>query len=157
MFSPFKTLSTLMQSQLPLLLDGVISGFFGLIFGLLYMAIFIAVIAGMWKLFEKAGKPGWASLIPIYNVIVMMEIIGKPLWQIILFFIPLANIYVLITIGVGFCRSYGKFGIGNYLFYFFLGFIAIPMWGFSPDTRYLGPSEGPNATAGNAEAYPTTY
>jgi hypothetical protein len=87
----------------------------------------------------------------------MMEITGKPIWQLVLFIIPLANLYVLITLGVSFCRSFGKFGIGNYLLYFFLGFIAIPMWGFSPDTRYLGPSEGPNATAGNPEALPSTY
>ena len=148
-----------MQSQLLVLLGSFIGAFFGLVFTLLYMGIFVVIIAGMWKLFTKAGKPGWASIVPIYNLIVMMEITGKPLWQIVLLFIPLANLYVIITLGVSFCRSYGKFGIGNYLFYFFLSFIAIPMWGFSPDTRYLGPSEGPNAVAGNAnaEAYPSTY
>jgi hypothetical protein len=134
-------------------------GLFAGIGGLFYLAFIVLIVAGMWKLFVKAGKPGWAAIIPIYNIIVMMEITGKPIWQIVLFFIPLANLYVLITLGVSFCRSFGKFGIGNYLFYFFLGFIAIPMWGFSDETRYLGPSEGPNATAGNAGAgaYPTTY
>jgi hypothetical protein len=146
-----------MHGHLLVLLGSFLGGLFGLIFSLLYMGIFVVIIAGMWKLFEKAGKPGWACLIPIYNIIVMMEITGKPIWQIVLFIVPLANLYVAITLGVSFCRSYGKFGLGNYLFYFFLGFIALPMWGFSPDTRYLGPSEGPNATAGNAATSPSVY
>ena len=147
-----------MQSHVLLFLGSIIGALFGLVFSLLSMAIFVVIIAGMWKLFEKAGKPGWASLIPIYNVIVMMEITGKPIWQLVLFFVPLANLYVAITLSISFCRSYGKFGIGNYLFYIFLSFIAIPMWGFSPETRYLGPSEGPNATTGNTvDIYPSTY
>lgn len=147
-----------MQGHLFLFLGSIIGALFGLIFSLLSMAIFVVIIAGMWKLFEKAGKPGWASLIPIYNIIVMMEITGKPTWQIVLFLVPLANLYVAITLSVSFCRSYGKFGIGNYLFYMFLSFIAVPMWGFSADTRYLGPSEGPNSTTGNnVDVYPATY
>ena len=132
------------------IIGGIMSG----VGGLLYLAILILIIAGLWKLFEKAGKPGWASIIPIYNVIVMFEIVGKPFWQLVLFLIPFANLYVAITLSVSFCRSYGKYGIGNYLLYIFLGFIAIPMWGFSPEVRYLGPSEGPNATTGNGGLSP---
>ena len=146
-----------MQPHLLILLGSFISGLFGLIFGLIYLGIIIVIIGGMWKLFEKAGKPGWASLIPIYNFSVMMEITGKPIWQIVFFFIPFANIYLVITLGVSFCRSYGKFGIGNYLFYFFLSFIAIPVWGFSDETRYLGPSEGPGSMAGSPAPYPASY
>src|SRR5689334_9558275 len=52
----------------------------------------IISIIGMWKIFEKAGKPGWASIIPIYNIIVLLEIVGKPVWWIILFLIPCVNI-----------------------------------------------------------------
>lgn len=137
-------------------------GILGGVGALVYMAIFVLVIAGFWKLFEKAGKPGWASLIPIYNVIVMFEIVGKPMWQLILFLVPLANIYVVITLYVGLAKSFGKFGIGNYLFIILLGFIAIPMWGFNAATRYLGPSEGPSASAGNdgyvpVNTPPSTY
>ena len=133
------------------------SGIFAGIGGLLYLALIVLIVAGMWKLFEKAGKPGWAAIIPIYNIIVIFEIIGKPMWQLILLFIPLANFYLLITMGVSFCRSYGKRGIGNYLFYFFLGFIAIPMWGFSDETRYLGPSEGLGMSTGNINGMPAAY
>lgn|GEM_PF-2859387 len=47
---------------------------------LIYLAIIIAMIAGMWKVFEKAGQPGWAAIIPIYNLIVLLQIVGKPIW-----------------------------------------------------------------------------
>jgi len=59
---------------------------------ILFWVLMIIVIVGMWKMFEKAGKPGWASLIPIYNFIVLLEIVGKPLWWIVLMFIPIVNI-----------------------------------------------------------------
>lgn len=132
------------------------SGIFAGIGGLLYMVLFVLSIIGFWKLFEKAGKPGWASLIPIYNIIVMFEIIGKPLWQLVLFFIPFANIYVFITLMVGMCKSFGKYGIGNYLFAIFLSPIAFTLWGFSADTRYVGPSEGPGAVSGGPGYVPNS-
>jgi hypothetical protein len=47
----------------------------------------------MWKVFEKAGKPGWASIIPIYNVIVMLEIVGKPIWWLIMFIFTMCQFH----------------------------------------------------------------
>jgi hypothetical protein len=125
------------------------SGIFAGIFGLFYLVIFILVIAGMWKMFEKAGKPGWASIIPIYNIIVMQDIVGREAWKIILLLIPFVNIYFFITLYVSLCRSYGKRGIGSYLAMIFFSFIYIPYLGFSSDVRYVGPSEGPNANVMN--------
>ena len=46
--------------------------------GILYLALIVFLIVTMWKIFTKAGKPGWASIIPIYNVFVMLDIAGKP-------------------------------------------------------------------------------
>ena len=133
------------------------SGLFAGIAGLLYFGLIVVIFAGMWKMFVKAGKPGWASLVPIYNIIVMHEIIGREAWKIVLYFIPLANIYFLITLYVSFAKSFGKYGIGNYLGIIFLSFIFIPLWGFSQDTQYVGPSEGPNAVAGTSAAMTPTY
>lgn len=121
------------------------AGMFAGIGGLIYLAILVLVFAGMWKLFVKAGKPGWAAIIPIYNIIVMHEIVGREVWKIVLLFIPLVNLYFFITLYVSLAKSYGKTGIGNYLAIIFLSFIIIPMWGFSDDVRYVGPSEGPAA------------
>ncbi|HRH96867.1 MAG TPA: DUF5684 domain-containing protein, partial [Prosthecobacter sp.] len=52
------------------------------------LAVVVVMIAAMWKVFTKAGEPGWACLVPIYNIIVYLKISGKPVWWIILFIIP---------------------------------------------------------------------
>lgn len=105
------------------------------VFGLL---IALVVLAGIWKTFEKAGKPGWAAIIPIYNIIVMLEIAGKPLWWIILFLVPCVNIIVSLLVFIALAKSFGKsevFGIGLWL----LGFIFFPILGFG-DAKYIGPA-----------------
>ena len=68
-----------------------------IVFGII-IAITIGMIAGMWTTFEKAGRPGWACLVPIYNYVVMLEIAGKPLWWILLMFIPAVNFIVGIMV-----------------------------------------------------------
>src|SRR3712207_4087645 len=101
-----------------------------IILALLYIAMIVAPFAGLWKLYEKANKPGWAAIVPFYNFVVWLEIIGKPVWHIILLFIPFVNIYVCITMTTGLCKSFGKPGMGNYMAAIFLGFIYFPYLGF---------------------------
>jgi Family of unknown function (DUF5684) len=67
----------------------------------------VLVIAGLWRVFTKAGKPGWAALIPIYNLIVLLQIVGKPAWWLLLFLIPGVNLIVLILILIGALRQDG--------------------------------------------------
>ena len=101
------------------------------------IVIAVIAIAGMWKAFEKANQPGWACLIPIYNMYIMLKIGGKPGWWLILFFIPLANVIFLIWTYNMISKSFGKdegFTIGL----IFLGFIFWPMLGFG-DATYRGP------------------
>jgi hypothetical protein len=112
-----------------------------MIIALMYLVMTVATFAGLWKIFEKANKPGWASLIPVYNLVVWFEIIGKPLWQIILIVVPFANIYVAITMITGLCKSFGKPGMANYMAAIFLGFVYYPFLGFSDEVKYVGPAE----------------
>jgi hypothetical protein len=56
------------------------------------LIIWLISVIGMWKIYEKAGKPGWAAIVPIYNIIVLLEIIGKPVWWLLLFLVPCVNI-----------------------------------------------------------------
>ena len=107
-------------------------------YSFLSLAIFIIVIIGCWKIFEKAKKPGWAAIIPIYNIIVLLEIIGKPLWWIILMLIPFINIIFAIWATNLLSKSFGKeegFTIGLIL----LPFIFVPILGFG-DATYKGPA-----------------
>jgi len=64
-------------------------------FAFVYLAIVVLILISMWKIFTKAGKPGWAAIIPIYNIIVWLEIVNKPVWWIILLCIPFVNIVIL--------------------------------------------------------------
>ena len=76
-----------------------------------YLAFFVVTVIGLWNVFEKAGKPGWAAIIPIYNIIVLLEIVGKPAWWVILFFIPLVNFIMWIIVANQLSLSFGQ-GIG---------------------------------------------
>jgi len=96
----------------------------------------VLAIAGMWKAFEKAGKPGWAAIIPIYNTIVMLEIADRPLWWILLLFIPIVNIVIAIIVSIDIAKGFGQgagFGVGLAL----LGFIFWPILGFG-NAQYVG-------------------
>ncbi|MEM8641841.1 MAG: DUF5684 domain-containing protein [Cyanobacteria bacterium P01_G01_bin.54] len=108
-------------------------GLFNAIVALLQIAVIIAIIVGFWKVFAKAGKPGWASLIPIYNVIVLLQIAGKPVWWILLFFIPIVNIIIAFMVNFGVAKNFGK-GVGYGIGLSLLGFIFYPWLGFSNAT-----------------------
>jgi len=108
----------------------------GIVILLIQLAIVVGVVAGVWKCFTKAGKPGWAAIVPFYNVVVMLEIAGRPIWWIVLFFIPIVSLVVMIIVMLDFAKAFGKgagFGIGLAL----LGFIFFPILGFS-DAQYVG-------------------
>jgi hypothetical protein len=111
-------------------------------FMILYLAIIVIAIASYWKIFAKAGKPGWAAIIPIYNLVVLLEIIGKPVWWIVLCLIPCVNIVMLIIIALELAKAFGKgpgFGVGIIL----LGIIFLPILAFG-DAQYVGPGgQGP--------------
>lgn len=105
---------------------------------LISLAATILTIAGLWKMFEKAGKPGWAAIIPVYNFIILLEIVGKPLWWIIGILIPCVNFVVIIWVLNLLMKSFGKDSIYTVLAIFF-SFIIFPMIGFGSD-RYIGPT-----------------
>ena len=105
---------------------GGIAGLVGLI---VYLALAVLVIAALWKVFAKAGQPGWAALIPIYNTYVMLVVAGKPGWWLILLFIPIVNIVISIMAIAGLAKNFGK-GVGFILGLIFLPIIFFPILGF---------------------------
>ncbi len=108
-------------------------GFVGWLF---YTAVIVLMLVSMWKVFVKAGKPGWACLIPVYNTLVMLEIVGKPWWYLLLMLIPVVNIVIWIMISLDMARVFGKgsgFGIGLA----FLPMIFYPILAFG-DAKYQG-------------------
>lgn len=92
------------------------------------LIIFIVAIAGNWMVFVKAGRPGWAILIPFYNVYVTLKIARRPGWWLILLFIPIINL-IFIVIPFDIAGKFGK-GVGYGLGLLFLPFIFYPVLGF---------------------------
>lgn len=105
------------------------------VFGLLVLVVYVA--AG-WKLFEKAGKPGWAAIVPIYNAIVLLEIVGKPIWWIILLIIPCVQIIASLLVCISLAKSFGKSDVFGILLWLPTGIILFPMLAFG-DAKYVGP------------------
>ncbi len=106
-----------------------------MIFGI-YLSVI--QIVSIWHVFTKAGKPGWACLIPVYDYLVGLKIIGKPWWWVILLFIPFVNLIFMIW-GINLlAKSFGKkadFTIGLLL----LPWIFFPILGFGK-SEYNGPA-----------------
>ena len=105
-----------------------------LFFFVFMIALVVLMIGSVWKVFTKAGKPGWACIVPIYNVIVLLEIAGKPLWWILLMIIPLVNIVIAILLAIEVAKKFGQssgFGLGLA----FLPFIFYPVLGYG-SARY---------------------
>ena len=117
---------------------GLLATIYSFTFSCVSLLIFLAVVAGMWQVFVKAGEAGWKAIIPIYNIWVLLEIIGRPGWWIILFFIPFVNFIIWIIVSLDLAKSFDHgvgFTIGllilPWLFYIILG------WG---ESQYYGPA-----------------
>ena len=108
-------------------------------------AIVIFFVITYWKIFEKAGRPGWEILIPVYNYFIMMKIIGKPWWWLLLMCIPVVNIVFIVMAVNMLSKSFGKdegYTVGLLL----LGVVFYPLLAFG-DARYIGPYGDPAAFA----------
>lgn len=96
---------------------------------MIYLVIAITVIVGWWKMFSKAGQPGWGAIVPIYNTYLLCKIGGRPGWWLILLLIPYVNFIFYIIVMLDIAKSFGRgvgFGVGlillNPIFMMILGF-----------------------------------
>ena len=87
---------------------GVFGALFGGAFCIVWLLVVVATIAGFWKTFEKAGKPGWAAIVPIYNVLMLAEIAGKPAWWGLLLFVPCVGIIFAVLLCIEVAKKFGK-------------------------------------------------
>jgi len=116
--------------------------FFGA-YALIWLIIAAVSIAGLWKIFEKAGRTGWHALIPIYNYWILAEISGKPGWYALVTLLvwipvlgPIAALIVAVLVSIGLAKAFKKDPVWA-VFIIFLPFIALPMLGFGQD-KYVG-------------------
>lgn len=105
--------------------------------GIISLIIAVIAIVSSWKIFTKAGEAGWKCLIPIYNIVVLLSIVNRPLWFIILFFIPFVNLIVLIMITHDLSKAFGR-GVGFTIGLLVLPIIFYPMLAFG-NSVYVRP------------------
>ena len=103
-----------------------------------FLVIIVIMIISSYKIFKKAGKKGWTSLIPIYNLIVSIKIAELPIWYFILCFIPILNIYVLFKVNIETAHKFGK-STGFGVLMIFFGVICYPILAFGK-SQYKGDS-----------------
>lgn len=106
---------------------------------IILLLLSILLIVSMWKIYKKAGKPGWAAIVPVYNIIVLLEIAELPLWYIALFLVPFANIYAMFKIYIELAHKFGKstgFGVASVFF----SVICFPILAFNKNIVYKNAS-----------------
>ncbi|WP_394615641.1 DUF5684 domain-containing protein [Lentzea sp. JNUCC 0626] len=112
--------------------------------GLAFMGVIIAIVAVvgiivMWKTFTKAGQPGWAAIIPIYNLYVLTQIAGRPGWWTVLLLIPFVNVVVLAIMSIDIAKSFGKDAVFGIVGLWLFSIVGYAILGFG-NAQYRGPA-----------------
>ena len=134
--TPIPALLQLQQDDLGAAAAGGILAAIGGVMLLVWLAIMVVMIAAGWKVFVKAGQPGWAVLIPIYNAYILLKIAGKPGWWLLLFCIPLVNIVIGIIVAIEISKAFGQSPVFAIALLLGIGYL---MLGFGK-YRYVGPA-----------------
>jgi hypothetical protein len=111
---------------------------FGGVMMLVCLAIAVVFLIGMWKVFEKAGQPGWACIVPFYNCYILLKIAGRPGWWLILMLIPLVNIAIFLLVAIDIAEAFGQGAGFGVVLLFLLSGVGYLVLGFG-NYRYIGP------------------
>ena len=112
--------------------------FFSTTFIILISIYLIFLLAGKWATFEKAGEKGWKSLIPIYNTVIILKMVGKPWWWVLLYIIPPVGIVIHVMVSHLLSQSFGQGIIYTIGLYFFSPVFYL-LIGFKKSIEYVGP------------------
>jgi uncharacterized membrane protein YhaH (DUF805 family) len=118
--------------------NGASSAFSG-VFVLIWLALVVFSIVATWKLYTKAGKPGWASIVPFYNVYVLLQIAGRPGWWMLLFFVPFVNIVIGLLLALDLAKVFGKSTVFGVVGLFLFSTIGYAMLAFG-SAKYTAPA-----------------
>lgn len=106
---------------------------------IIYLVIAVVAIVAMWKIFVKAGEPGWASVVPLYNTYTLVKIAGLNPLLFLLLLVPVVNIVFAIYLMIKLGETFGKTAGWSVIFLVILSFIGMLMLGFG-DARYTKPA-----------------
>ncbi|MEU3649662.1 DUF5684 domain-containing protein [Lentzea sp. NPDC034063] len=123
----------------PTTIDPAVSTGIGVFGTIIYLAFAVFGVVVFWKTFTKAGQPGWAAIIPIYNIYVLLKVAGRPGWWLILLLIPIVNIVILAIVSIDVAKSFGKdtvFGVVGLWLFSIIGYAILAFGG----AQYRGPA-----------------
>jgi len=125
----------------------------GVYYGILAVFAVVYIIAG-WKIFTKAGQAGWKILIPIYNTVITLRIVGMSGWFVLLFLVPFVNFILAVVVAYKLAKAFG-YGVGMTILEFIFG-IGSLIIAFG-NSKYHGPNGqgSPKAEAGSKPSNPT--
>lgn len=112
----------------------------------------ILIVIAVWRVYAKAGQPGWACLVPIYNIYVLLKIIGRPGWWLLLYLLPIISIIISVVNALDLAKAFGKNGLfGFFLLWLFpVGYLIL---GFGND-KYIGISSSNQPASNNSPINP---
>jgi signal peptidase I len=113
------------------------------IYIILTFLFIVLFIAGLWRIFEKAGKPGYAAIIPFYNFYIWLKVINKPLWWYIFILVPYVNVFTILLMVVETLKCFRKDGLGEQALGVLFPFLFLPYLGFAPHEKYTHPDKLP--------------
>jgi signal peptidase I len=114
-----------------------------ILYTILPILFLLASIAGLWKIFEKAGYPGWTAIVPFYNLYIWLKVIDKPLWWYIFILVPFINVFTLLLMVVETLKCFRKDSLGEQALGELLPFVFLPYLGFSKNETYTHPAQLP--------------
>jgi hypothetical protein len=120
------------SATLPMVVSGLVAN------ALVALAAYVVFVTGGWRVFQKADRPGWWSIIPIWNAIVLLQITGRSGWWVLGYAVPLLNLFVHVRWAIEMAQSYGR-GTGFAIGLVFLEPLFLVILGFG-DARYVGPA-----------------
>lgn len=103
------------------------------VFTIISLVLCVFVLVCMWIIFRKAGKPGWAAIVPFYNLYVLFDITWGSGMRFLLLLIPIYNIILSIQTQMRLAKAFGKSG-GFAAGLVFLPYIFIPLLAFGKET-----------------------
>ena len=107
------------------------------VFWVIYAVVVVIAIIALWRVFAKAGRPGWAAIIPIYNIYTLVKVSGNSGWFVLLYFIPVVNIIISVIVALGVAKNFGKSGVFGFVGLWLFSLIGYLILGFG-SAQYVG-------------------
>lgn len=108
------------------------------LYSIIGIALTVLLLVSLWKIFVKAGKPGWGAIVPFYNFYCLFDISFGNGWLFLLMFVPCVGVVMQIIAYVKLAQAFGKSG-GFAVGLIFLPYIFLPILAFD-GSQYYGPA-----------------